>query len=1214
MKKRLLPIILLGLMSVSTLVGCNNNQGGGGGGGGDNPPVETVSVTGVTLNKTEVTLDKGGTESLVATVAPENATNKGVSWSSSAAKVATVKDGLVTAVDYGSATITVTTSDGGFTATCTVTVTMSLTSLSISNKEELATMEAGQNKALELASEPEVNFAAMIANKQLSITSSNKEVATTNGLNVYALAAGTTTIKVELFGKSDSFELTVSAKATNKERFGTDHEGTAEDPFTNEDAIKAAKIIVEQELASDDYYVVGKIASFYHAPGARDDGLVSYFLEPATAGGEKFEIYKCIGADGKTPLTDDDIWVGGTAVAHGKFTVYNTQYETSAATFVSCEGDKPQPRTTINATLAEVLAANALLADGADTYDYYKFQVYASVKQGNNFYLTAAKGEELVEATYTGGQKYYSNAFEIYNASTDVAALLTKGAKVEVTSVVKNYHGQAENLFALKVADISVLEEGEAWEVPQLEKLTVAQALAKIEAIPTPAVADFGEKTSLSIYVEEEKEFAVTGIVVAKGETWTDSSKYKNADFYIADVAGEANARLQVFRYADKAVFDSLVVDTTYVEVSCKLCAYFKLNNGEVTLAAKETNAGPSAKVVEAPVVINYGTQEAPLTVEQAKAIIDLVEPKALTTEEIWVEGIVSEILSDSYGHKVFWLASSDGATARFFEGYQVDFAEGVDAAGLVVGVKVLLHGFGKNYNGTYEVTSYKDGDGQYVYPLIVAISAAELPTLTGITLNRESAEMTVGDSLTLTATPVPSIADLSEAVWASNNEAVATVANGVVNAVAAGEAKITITCGEISAECAITVKADTGDKVKYAPYVDEMTAGKYVIGYNGKVAKAAISSNRLGYIEYDTTATITEPDDLAIWEFANTESGWTIYNASAGKYMASTGTKNQAALVDEVNDKAYWTVTMSDGLFEIENIANKANSINSLLRNNNTYGFATYSSGIGGALSLFKLVGGEEQVTVAQPVATYLGTTNVNGSAAFIAMAFANGLKVSAEFGSTKFSGVYTFNEATGEFTIAVGDTIGNITGKFDAENNKLINVGVDGAAAALVENNGEITLNCPELFFDCEGSSEQLNAALARRIRNSSGWEATLTDVASDTENVAAGKGAVTRDGLNYAVGLTLRNDFAEAKTLHGVGFWVYNPSDSDITLRTWTFAAKGYGSSAEIGNMTAKANGWTFCRMGFNNGSANIYNINVCDFTGSGVKLAFDNFFLY
>ena len=83
----------------------------------------TVPVTGVTLNKTTMPLTVGGTGTLTATVAPEDATNKDVTWSSNDATVATVDNGLVTAVAVGTATITVTTVDGEQTATCTVTVT-----------------------------------------------------------------------------------------------------------------------------------------------------------------------------------------------------------------------------------------------------------------------------------------------------------------------------------------------------------------------------------------------------------------------------------------------------------------------------------------------------------------------------------------------------------------------------------------------------------------------------------------------------------------------------------------------------------------------------------------------------------------------------------------------------------------------------------------------------------------------------------------------------------------------------------------------------------------------------------------------------------------------------------------------------------------------------------------------------------------------------------
>lgn len=80
-----------------------------------------VHVSGVTLSGT-TSVKVGNTTTLTATVAPDNATNKNVTWTSSDTSVATVADGVVTGVAAGTATITVTTEDGGFAADCTVTV------------------------------------------------------------------------------------------------------------------------------------------------------------------------------------------------------------------------------------------------------------------------------------------------------------------------------------------------------------------------------------------------------------------------------------------------------------------------------------------------------------------------------------------------------------------------------------------------------------------------------------------------------------------------------------------------------------------------------------------------------------------------------------------------------------------------------------------------------------------------------------------------------------------------------------------------------------------------------------------------------------------------------------------------------------------------------------------------------------------------------------
>ena len=85
--------------------------------------VAPVSVTGVSLNTNALNLLTGGSSELTATVAPNDATNKNVTWSTSNSSVATVSEGVVTAVSAGNATITVTTVDGGYTATCAVTVT-----------------------------------------------------------------------------------------------------------------------------------------------------------------------------------------------------------------------------------------------------------------------------------------------------------------------------------------------------------------------------------------------------------------------------------------------------------------------------------------------------------------------------------------------------------------------------------------------------------------------------------------------------------------------------------------------------------------------------------------------------------------------------------------------------------------------------------------------------------------------------------------------------------------------------------------------------------------------------------------------------------------------------------------------------------------------------------------------------------------------------------
>ena len=83
-----------------------------------------IAVTGVKLDQTTLTLNAGKSAQLTATVSPSNATNKNVTWSSNNSNIS-VSGGKVTAKTAGSAIVTVTTADGGYTAQCNVTVNAS---------------------------------------------------------------------------------------------------------------------------------------------------------------------------------------------------------------------------------------------------------------------------------------------------------------------------------------------------------------------------------------------------------------------------------------------------------------------------------------------------------------------------------------------------------------------------------------------------------------------------------------------------------------------------------------------------------------------------------------------------------------------------------------------------------------------------------------------------------------------------------------------------------------------------------------------------------------------------------------------------------------------------------------------------------------------------------------------------------------------------------
>jgi len=106
MRKMFFFLIALLIISVLFIVSCKKD----------------INVTGVKLDKNNITLTVGTQWTLTATVLPYDATNQTVSWTSNNSSVVTVKNGVVTAKTAGNAIVTVSTTDGNQTATCTITV------------------------------------------------------------------------------------------------------------------------------------------------------------------------------------------------------------------------------------------------------------------------------------------------------------------------------------------------------------------------------------------------------------------------------------------------------------------------------------------------------------------------------------------------------------------------------------------------------------------------------------------------------------------------------------------------------------------------------------------------------------------------------------------------------------------------------------------------------------------------------------------------------------------------------------------------------------------------------------------------------------------------------------------------------------------------------------------------------------------------------------
>lgn len=240
------------------------------------PTPATVAVTGVTLNPTTLELKVGGTGTIAATVAPENATDKTVTWSSDKTDIATVDStGKVTAVKEGTANITVTTKDGSKTATCAVTVkakdSVAVTSVTV-NPTTLS-LDVGKTSVLGATVKPDD-----ATNKTVTWTSSdpNKATVDTKGC-VTAKAEGTVTITATADGKTATCTVTIKNGYDPK----TDTTKLLKDKSGNQIYVLVNGQYVEAKVADyykyNTFYKKEKVSQYVYTGWQNLDGKTYYF-------------------------------------------------------------------------------------------------------------------------------------------------------------------------------------------------------------------------------------------------------------------------------------------------------------------------------------------------------------------------------------------------------------------------------------------------------------------------------------------------------------------------------------------------------------------------------------------------------------------------------------------------------------------------------------------------------------------------------------------------------------------------------------------------------------------------------------------------------------------------------------------------------------------------------------------------------------------------
>ena len=759
--KKAIYLILCSFLFIGLLSSCKKEPG--------EIPVESVKLSDLMVN-----LHIGESKTLTATIVPENATNKTLTWTSSNTSVATVSNGVIIAVSEGTSIIMATAED--VTAMCAVTVLANeVTGITLDITS--ASLKVNENITLTATVKPD-----NATDKTVTWTSSDESVATVSNGVVISHKIGKATITAKAGDKTATCEITVEAT-----------------PVTS--------ITLDQTSASLKVKETVTLTATV-TPDDATDKTVTWTSSNPDISSVNDGVVTALKL-GKATIT---------AKAGDKTAICEITVEATPVTSITL--DKTSASLKVKETIT--LAATVTPDDATDktvTWTSSNPDV-ASVKDGvvtalklGKATITAKAGDKtatceiIVEAT-----PVTSITLDKTSVSLKVKETITLAATVtpdDATDKTVTWTSSDNSVATVKDGVVTAVKLGTATITAKAGDKT---ATCTVKVIATPVTSITLDKTSASLKVKETITLAATVTpddATDKTVTWTSSDNsvatvkdgvvtaVKIGTATITAKAGDKTATCSITVVATPVTSISLNHTTISLQVDETETLYATVSPSDATdktVTWSSSNTGVATvkngvvtahKIGTATITAQAGGKTATCTVtvvatQVTSVTLNKTSASLKVSETVTLVATVSP--SDATDKTVTW-STSDASVATVKNG-------------VVTALKV----------GTATITA-KAGDKTATCKITV-----EATPVTSITLDKTSASLKVKETVTLIATFGPNDATDKTVTWTSSDTSVATVKNGVVTAVKVGTATITAKAGSKTATCSVTVTSSDVD------------------------------------------------------------------------------------------------------------------------------------------------------------------------------------------------------------------------------------------------------------------------------------------------------------------------------------------------------------------------------------------------------------------